>query len=123
IQQVAQQVRELEQGERDALNENSAKELRPLIHNLNLLLRNERQRYQKYRTALADLTHSLKTPLAVLQSTLRSLRGANQVNIEQAEPIMLEQINRISQQVGYHLHRATLQGEKNMLNREVHSAP
>lgn len=122
IQQVAQQVRELEQGERDALNENSAKELRPLIHNLNLLLRNERQRYQKYRTALADLTHSLKTPLAVLQSTLRSLRGANQVNIEQAEPIMLEQINRISQQVGYHLHRATLQGEKNMLNREVHSA-
>ncbi len=45
------------------------------MRNLNLLLTNERQRYTRYRTTLADLTHSLKTPLAVLQSTLRSLRG------------------------------------------------
>lgn len=35
------------------------------------LVRSERERYDKYRTTLTDLTHSLKTPLAVMQSTLR----------------------------------------------------
>ncbi len=59
------------------------------------MLTNERKRYSKYRTTLSDLTHSLKTPLAVLQSTLRLLRSGKQMNIEQAEPIMLEQIGRI----------------------------
>ncbi|XNM48793.1 hypothetical protein ACLK17_07040 [Escherichia coli] len=38
------------------------------------MLKSERERYDKYRTTLTDLTHSLKTPLAALQSTLRSLR-------------------------------------------------
>jgi two-component system sensor histidine kinase PhoQ len=36
---------------------------------------------------------------------------------------MLEQISRISQQIGYYLHRATLRSEHNILVREVHSVP
>ncbi|VDZ79424.1 sensor protein PhoQ, regulator of virulence determinants [Salmonella bongori] len=47
---------------------------------------------------LTDLTHSLKTPLAVLQSTLRSLRN-EKMSVSKAEPVMLEQISRISQQI------------------------
>ena len=86
-----------------------------------MLLRNERSRYSKYRTSLSDLTHSLKTPLAVLQSTLRSLRSGKQMTIEQAEPIMLEQIERISQQVGYYLHRASIHGDHNITTRKLHS--
>jgi len=87
------------------------------------LLHGERGRYDRYRTTLADLTHSLKTPLAVLQSTLRALRNGKQMTIEEAEPVMLEQISRISQQIGYYLHRATLRSEQNLLIREVHSVP
>lgn len=34
---------------------------------------------------------------------------------------MLEQISRISQQVGYYLHRASLQAENNILHREIHA--
>lgn len=98
-------------------------ELRGLVRNLNILVRNERQRYTKYHTTLSDLTHSLKTPLAVLQTTLRSLRSSKQTTIEEAEPIMLDQIGRISQQIGYYLHRASINSGQTMLTREIHSAP
>jgi len=121
IGSLASQVRELESSTRETLDPYPPQELRSLVRNLNLLLDNERQRYTRYRTTLSDLTHSLKTPLAVLQSTLRSLRGSKTFTIEQAEPIMLEQISRISQQIGYYLHRASMQADHNPLKRELHS--
>ncbi|GBU11939.1 two-component system sensor histidine kinase PhoQ [Enterobacterales bacterium] len=123
IKALIRQVAELETHEREALDENPPRELKGLVRNLNTLLYGERERYDRYRTTLADLTHSLKTPLAVMQSTLRSLRNSKQMTIEEAEPVMLEQISRISQQIGYYLHRATLRSEHNILIREVHSVP
>ena len=102
IGHLATQIRELETSQRENLDDAPPQELRSLVRNLNLLLSNERQRYTRYRTTLSDLTHSLKTPLAVLQSTLRSLRNGKDLTIEQAEPVMLEQISRISQQIGYY---------------------
>ena len=121
IKVLARQIGELEKRERDVLEVTPPQELRSLVRNLNLLLNNERGRSLRYRTTLADLTHSLKTPLAVLQSTLRALRGGKQLTIDEAEPVMLEQISRISQQIGYYLHRASLDSEKNVLTREIHS--
>ena len=121
IGKLASQVRELETGSRDTLDPQPPQELKSLVRNLNLLLDNEQKRYTRYRTTLSDLTHSLKTPLAVLQTTLRSLRG--NLTIEQAEPIMLEQISRISQQIGYYLHRASMQADHNVLKRDLHSVP
>ncbi|MEN5015838.1 two-component system sensor histidine kinase PhoQ [Erwinia sp. Eh17-17] len=120
---LAAQVRELEAGGRETLDPAPPQELKGLVRNLNMLLDNERQRYTRYRTTLSDLTHSLKTPLAVLQTTLRSLRGERNLSIEQAEPIMLEQISRISQQIGYYLHRASMQADHHALKRDVHSVP
>lgn len=123
IKALVNQVGELENGERDQLDENPPSELRGLVRNLNILVRNERQRYTKYRTTLSDLTHSLKTPLAVLQTTLRSLRTGKQTTIEEVEPIMLDQISRISQQIGYYLHRASINSGQTVLTREIHSVP
>lgn len=121
IKSIIEQISALEKGTRDNLDENPPKELKGLVYNLNILLRNERNRYSKYRTSLSDLTHSLKTPLAVLQSTLRALRAGKQMSIEQAEPIMQSQIERISQQVGYYLHRASLHGDHDITTRKLHS--
>ncbi|HKN04243.1 MAG TPA: two-component system sensor histidine kinase PhoQ [Buttiauxella sp.] len=119
IEDLAKEVRELEKHDRDSLNPETTRELTSLVRNLNRLLRTERDRYDKYRTTLTDLTHSLKTPLAVLQTTLRSLRTGKQ-NIEEAEPVMLEQISRIAQQIGYYLHRASMRGDSPLLSRELH---
>ncbi|WP_127958272.1 two-component system sensor histidine kinase PhoQ [Serratia microhaemolytica] len=121
IKTLVKQVRELENGEREQLNENLPNELRSLVRNLNILVGNERRRYTKYRTTLSDLTHSLKTPLAVLQTTLRSLRSGKHTSIEECEPIMQEQISRISQQIGYYLHRASIKSGQTTLTREIHS--
>ncbi len=121
IKSLITQISGLEKGERETLDENPPAELHGLVRNLNNLLSNERKRNHKYLTTLSDLTHSLKTPLAVLQSTLRSLRCSKQMTIEQAEPVMLEQIGRISQQIGYYLHRATMHSDENMMMREINS--
>lgn len=123
IGKLAGQVRGIESGVRDTLDSTAPQELKGLVRNLNMLLDNERQRHTRYRTTLTDLTHSLKTPLAVLQTTLRSLRGGQNLSIEQAEPIMLEQISRISQQIGYYLHRASMQADHHALKRDLHSVP
>jgi len=119
IESLAKEVRELEEHHRETLNPETTRELTSLVQNLNRLLKSERDRYDKYRTTLTDLTHSLKTPLAVLQSTLRSLRG-NKLSVEDAEPVMLEQISRISQQIGYYLHRASMRTGSMLLSRELH---
>ncbi len=119
IEALTREVRELEQHDRESLNPDTTRELTSLVNNLNHLLKSERERYDKYRTTLTDLTHSLKTPLAVLQSTLRSLR-TSKLDVEQAEPVMLEQISRISQQIGYYLHRASMRGGSALLSRELH---
>lgn len=112
-------MRELEEHHREKLNPNTTRELTRLVSNLNRLVRSERERYDKYRTTLTDLTHSLKTPLAVMQSTLRSLRG-EKISVDEAEPVMLEQISRISQQIGYYLHRASMRSDGTLLSRELH---
>ena len=118
IEALAKEVRELEEHNRELLNPATTRELTSLVRNLNRLLKSERERYDKYRTTLTDLTHSLKTPLAVLQSTLRSLRS-EKMSVSDAEPVMLEQISRISQQIGYYLHRASMRGGT-LLSRELH---
>lgn len=118
IEALAREVRELEEHHREMLNPATTRELTSLVRNLNRLLKSERERYDKYRTTLTDLTHSLKTPLAVLQSTLRSMRS-EKMSVSAAEPVMLEQISRISQQIGYYLHRASMRGGT-LLSRELH---
>ncbi|WP_436856802.1 two-component system sensor histidine kinase PhoQ [Citrobacter tructae] len=118
IEALSREVRELEEHHREQLNPATTRELTSLVRNLNRLLKSERERYDKYRTTLTDLTHSLKTPLAVLQSTLRSMRS-EKMSVSEAEPVMLEQISRISQQIGYYLHRASMRGGV-LLSRELH---
>ncbi|WP_061708758.1 two-component system sensor histidine kinase PhoQ [Pseudenterobacter timonensis] len=119
IESLAKEVRELEEHHREKLNPETTRELTSLVSNLNRLLKSERERYDKYRTTLTDLTHSLKTPLAVMQSTLRSMRSAR-MSVDEAEPVMLEQISRISQQIGYYLHRASMRSGSMLLSRELH---
>lgn len=42
------------------------------------------------------------------------------MSVSKAEPVMLEQISRISQQIGYYLHRASMRGSGVLLSRELH---
>ncbi|MFT5657674.1 MAG: two-component system sensor histidine kinase PhoQ [Gammaproteobacteria bacterium] len=67
-----------------------------------MLLNREQYQQQKYRNAMDDLAHSLKTPLAVLNglSETESLSKSDLVT-------MREQTKRMNQIVSYQLQRAT----------------
>ncbi len=70
LQRVSRQIRAIEQGNRSGLDDDYPVELKPLTDNLNALLSSELAGQQRYRIALGNLAHGMKTPLAVLQSVL-----------------------------------------------------
>jgi len=67
VRSVALDVAAMNRGESDSLSGAYPGELQPLINNVNSLIGNERRQRERYRTRMADLSHSLKTPLSVLR--------------------------------------------------------
>lgn len=70
LRQIEQEIKSIEQGDRQSLSENFPRELSGVATNMNTLLRNERERLERYRNSLGNLAHSLKTPLAVIRNVL-----------------------------------------------------
>jgi two-component system, OmpR family, sensor histidine kinase PhoQ len=68
LRQVRKELGAIESGEINQIIGAYPREVRQLTDKINTLLKHERQRQSRYRNALADLAHSLKTPLAVLLS-------------------------------------------------------
>jgi two-component system, OmpR family, sensor histidine kinase PhoQ len=95
----------IERGERAELGGLYPRELLGLTENLNALLRNDRARVERYRQALADLAHSLKTPLAVLWGALDGSSPCGEL-----VPVLHEQVERMTQIVDYQLQRAAASG-------------
>jgi len=75
---------QVEQGKLAELQHTYPLELAQVTQQLNLLLRTESQQRKRYKNALSDLAHSLKTPLAVIQSqqelTLSSIEQLQLIN-------------------------------------------
>src|SRR5690606_37157640 len=67
LRQVERDLAAVEAGAHEDLVGDYPRELLGLTDNLNALLRSERGRLQRYRDGLADLAHSIKTPLAILR--------------------------------------------------------
>jgi two-component system, OmpR family, sensor histidine kinase PhoQ len=101
LRRVADELHKLEHGEQEQITGDYPSELKGLTDNLNTLLVHERAQQKRYRDALADLAHSLKTPLALVRGTLNSAR----VERELAHALE-EQIERMDRIVGYQLQRA-----------------
>ncbi len=68
LRRLAAEVAAIEAGSAERLVGDYPAEVQPLTSNLNALLEGERGRRERVRNTLADLAHSLKTPLAVLRS-------------------------------------------------------
>ncbi len=109
-----------EAGRLDRLSERHPRELLRLTRSLNRLLDGERRQREQYRNSLGDLAHSLKTPLTVLQS-VGEVISAQPDNREQSR-VMRAQIERMSQQIGYQLQRASL-GQSGLVRHRVALQP
>ena len=106
---VGEEVRAIEAGTQEQIEGRYPLELANLTSNLNKLLRHNRDSLQRYRNALGDLAHAIKTPLAVLRNEFERNPGTPAVQAS-----MLEQIERIDRTVHYHLQRAAAAGQASL---------
>ena len=109
IRQLTGNLRDIESGSSDRLDGEYPRELTKLTAALNQLLNNERSQRERYRDAMADLAHSLKTPLAVLQTVQQCEHLQKQsggISLPDKESIVEEQVQRMNQIISYQLQRA-----------------
>jgi len=104
---LASDLERVEAGEMARLGGDYPSEVAGVTDNLDHLLASEQGRRERYRHTLADLAHSLKTPLAVLRAALDT----------NAEPEALrelcdEQLDRMEKIVGHQLSRAARRGAR-----------
>lgn len=109
---VTLDVDAMNKGELQSLEGKYPKELQPLTKNLNLLVANERRQRKRYRDRLADLSHSLKTPLSVLRGIESDIDDKGQpVSRSELVQTLNRQVGRMSNIVDYQLQRAVSGGE------------
>lgn len=100
LHSLARALKAMQSGESTHIEGEHPRELQRIISNLNQVLSREQALRQRYRNSLSDLAHSLKTPLAVLQSNL------NNSSSDDLRHIAQEQVTRMNQVVSYQLQRA-----------------
>lgn len=110
LRTIVSDLEKIEAGEKQQLDGTYPSELRGLAGNLNTLINSERAHNERYRNTLADLAHSLKTPLAILRGGVKD-SGAN------SSGVMDEQITRMNEIVEYQLQRAALKGDKKIIGK------
>ena len=108
IQKLADNLKGIEQGTSCTLTSAYTQELQPLTEALNQLLSNERQQQERYRQAMADLAHSLKTPLAVLQAVHQDPVLQRSTIPRDIQHTIDEQTDRMNQIISYQLQRAVI---------------
>lgn len=118
---LAQDLAAIENGEQEGLDGDYPQELTGVTKNLNILISSERTQREKYRTTMADLAHSIKTPLAILKN------GANELNqstesITEVRSIIDDQVGRMDEIVGYQLERA-MSDASSLIKRSIAVAP
>ena len=105
LRKVSVELAAIESGQQERLKGVYPSELQLLTDSINSLIAHEHKQQKRYRNGLADLAHSLKTPLAVLQGAIHS---------EDDEAIrrktIQEQIDRMDNTIQYQLRRAATAG-------------
>ncbi|MBK8283504.1 MAG: two-component sensor histidine kinase [Ahniella sp.] len=106
LRQVSNDLARVERGEQEALPDRYPRELKPLTRSINDVIGNEREQRTRYRNTLGDLAHSLKTPLAVIRSTLDE---PGELETAQRD-VLADQVRRMDEIVAYQLARAAASG-------------
>lgn len=99
VRQMTERIGALQAGERGDIGEDYPRELSGLASTLNRFVERERDNRERYRRAMGDLAHSLKTPIAVLNNASAAL-GADE------KRLFGEQLERMEHTVAHQLSRA-----------------
>lgn len=110
LQHIVEDLEKIQTGDAEHLGNHYSDELKDIANTLNRLIDNERTHLKRYRNTLADLAHSLKTPLSVLTGIYEQakLTKADQKTIENQTLIM-------KQLVDYQLQKAAAKGHQTLM--------
>jgi len=108
LRKVASDMSRVERGDSEQLDSQYPLELTGLTERINVFITNEREQRTRYRHTLADLAHSLKTPLAVIRSQLESTTADEAAR----RSSVLDQVRRMNELVAYQLARAATSGRQ-----------
>lgn len=115
IRRIEDEIKLIEAGEKDLIEHEYPNELNPVKSAINTLINAEKGQKKRYRDALDNLAHALKTPLAALQSS--SARSENGESINQA--YVDDQIQRMNDIVAYQLRRAVVSDHNAIVKLEA----
>jgi two-component system sensor histidine kinase PhoQ len=113
LRRVSSDLALIERGTRDHLDGPYPVELTVLTRRLNAFIDSEREQRTRYRDTLADLAHSLKTPLAVIRSQLETANDARSLRGD-----ILDQVRKMDEIVAYQLSRAATSGRRTIASEE-----
>ena len=105
LQRVINELTRVQRGQASRMTERHPRELEPLTDSINAFVESERENLDRQRNTLADLAHSLKTPLAVLRSQLDE--GIHATALREELDTQLKRMNNL---VSYQLARAASSG-------------
>ena len=107
LRQVITELKRVQRGLQARMSARHPRELEPLTESINALVESERENLDRQRNTLADLAHSLKTPLAVLRARLEN--HAPEAELREEVDV---QLRRMGDMVSYQLARAASSGHK-----------
>ena len=115
LRKIANEVREIDNGQRNTLSSDYPTELQGLTNNTNALIKAERSRLERYQNTLGNLAHSLKTPLAVIQTATEQKQTDKSV--------IQSQVKNMNDIVRYQLKRAATVGQVTLGREPLDVAP
>jgi two-component system sensor histidine kinase PhoQ len=110
LRTVTTDLQQIEEGHSDHLDGHYPKELSGLTSSLNSLIENSTAVQSRYRNSLDDLAHSLKTPLAILQSASTDSKD----NADTQNTLVSEQVERMDEIINHQLQRAAVSGRSTL---------
>lgn len=108
VRGLTRKLQLIEQGNTDAIEGRYPLELEPLVDSMNAMIRRERTQLTRYRHALADLAHSLKTPLSVIRGSQEACSS------RERERLVDEQVRRMQSIIDHQLGRAAQAGKRTL---------
>ena len=109
LETLAADIKAIESGHTEQLRGDYPHEVAPVTDNLNRLLAGERRQRERYRNTLADLAHSLKTPLAVIRNLDPAAADGCaelQAQVDRMDQIISHQLGRSASASAHHLLQA-----------------
>jgi two-component system sensor histidine kinase PhoQ len=123
VRGLAADVDAMSRGDSISLGGDYPRELKTLVRNVNLLIENERRQRERYRERMADLSHSLKTPLSVLKGLETDLHDPKEpLDVHTLQQSLGRQTEKMRGIIDYQLRRAVSSGQ-NMSMSAIHLEP